>query len=134
MRHKTTVRLALKVLGVFLIAQGLVGLGYAAVYFAGPAIELLFRGSGLSPGAGGLPRVWAIAPAVQNGLELLFGLYLFYGGRGLVDRILPSNRPYCAECGYELTGLPLDGICPECGQPFRRPAPRSATGPFPEVP
>jgi len=134
MRHKTAVRLALKVLGVFLIARGLAGLGSAAVYLAGLVLELLFEGVGFGSGAIGLARTWAIAPAVESGLEVLFGLYLFYGGRRIVDRIIPSNRPYCAECGYELTGLPPEGLCPECGVPFRRPAPRPAVGTYPEVP
>ena len=82
MRHKTAVRLALKVLGVFLIAQGLAGLGSAAVYLAGEVIELLFVGTGFGSQASGLTRVLAIAPAVHSGLEVLFGLYLFLGGRG----------------------------------------------------
>ncbi len=125
MRHKTAVRLALKVLGVFLITQGLIHLGHTAAYAVLAALE---------------PRVesfsWATfgRPAmVHGGLHVLIGLYFFLGGRLVVDRIIPSNRPYCAECGYELTGLPSDGQCPECGQPFRRPAPRPTAGTAPEV-
>jgi len=26
----------------------------------------------------------------------------------------------CRQCGYDLEGLEEDGVCPECGQPFRR--------------
>lgn len=26
--------------------------------------------------------------------------------------------PHCAKCGYELSGLPMRGRCPECGQVF----------------
>jgi len=125
MRHKTAVRLALKVLGVFFIAQGLIHLGYIA------ASAVL---AALDPHFDSFSRATFGPPAVAyGGLHLLIGLYLFLGGRLIVDRIIPSNRPYCAECGYDLTGLPSDGLCPECGQPFRPPAPRSAAGTAPEV-
>jgi len=30
----------------------------------------------------------------------------------------PSDAPPCPKCGYDLTGLPRDGRCPECGEPF----------------
>ncbi|MBN1489051.1 MAG: DUF2007 domain-containing protein [Phycisphaerae bacterium] len=32
----------------------------------------------------------------------------------------PPNPSHCAECGYDLTGLP-EPRCPECGRPFFRP-------------
>ena len=30
----------------------------------------------------------------------------------------PAN---CKSCGYDTTGLPSAGICPECGKPYHRP-------------
>ncbi len=27
-------------------------------------------------------------------------------------------RPHCRECGYNLTGLAVRGVCPECATPF----------------
>jgi hypothetical protein len=37
---------------------------------------------------------------------------------GGADRVVPR----CATCGYELTGLRVDGACPECGAPVWSPA------------
>ncbi len=125
MRHKTAVRLALKVLGVFFIAQGLIHLGYIAASTVLAALAPRFEDFSLATSGA--------RTMVYGGLHVLIGLYFFLGGRLVVDRIIPSNRPYCAECGYELTGLPSDGQCPECGQPFRRPAPRPTAGTAPEV-
>ncbi len=30
----------------------------------------------------------------------------------------PADAPYCPTCGYNLTGLAAQGICPECGQAY----------------
>lgn len=29
--------------------------------------------------------------------------------------------PSCITCGYDLSGRPVDGLCPECGDPIWRP-------------
>jgi rubrerythrin len=47
-------------------------------------------------------------------IEMIAGAYLFFGGKWVADKAIPSNRPYCHECGYELTGNVSDR-CPECG-------------------
>lgn len=43
------------------------------------------------------------------------------------SEIITYDR-HCGQCGYNLRGLPVDGVCPECGYPI----PRSLT--FAEVP
>jgi hypothetical protein len=32
----------------------------------------------------------------------------------------PTGGPFCANCGYSLKGLAVDGNCPECGTPIVR--------------
>ena len=53
-------------------------------------------------------------------IQLCIGLYLFRGGDWIVNRVIPTNRPYCHECGYDLTGSGMAGECPECGTAFVR--------------
>lgn len=33
--------------------------------------------------------------------------------------VVIGDRP-CTSCGYNLSGLPVSGVCPECGQPVQR--------------
>jgi hypothetical protein len=55
-----------------------------------------------------------IGPVMQN----LLGLYLFFGGKWIVRRLLRGvdwpGRQTCHKCGYELGGIE-GGRCPECG-------------------
>lgn len=104
MKYKTLVRIALKVMGVYFIATGLISLPYY--------VSAVFDES-----MGKLPTFrFVLSPLVANALEVLTGCYLFFGGKWVVNKIIPSNRPYCHECGYELTNN-LSAQCPECGTP-----------------
>jgi hypothetical protein len=109
MKYKTAVRLALKVIGVFLIAS-------AITEFINMAVWLLY--ALWDPSA--VLRGYYLASFVGFVAKILIGVYLFFGGRWIVDLAIPSNRPYCHECAYELTGLPPEGVCPECGTAYRR--------------
>ena len=104
MRYKTLFRVLLKVLGVWLVIEGLSTMTIFAVQVVG------FIKEGLPP------NLLLVAPLV---LQLIAGLYLFFGGRWIADKAIPSNRPYCHECGYDLSTSARDK-CPECGTPVGR--------------
>ena len=107
MKYKTLFRLLLKLLGVWLTANGVVSLVVTALII----VSQTSRGFDFIVQAGG--------PGLASGLvQVGLGLYLFFGGRWIADKAIPSNRPYCHECGYDLT-LAESNRCPECGTEFR---------------
>jgi hypothetical protein len=103
MRYKTLFRLMLKLLGVYFFVVG------AGALISVAASIFLFRRSGAG---------WSVEQGLLStahpAFELLVGLYLFFGGQRLADHAIPSNRSYCPECGYDVTGS-ASRICPECG-------------------
>ena len=104
MKYKTLFRVLLRVLGVYFVVTALAN-------FCWPVIMHLSLGGGI--------RDWGFLVIMGVSLiPLALGLYLFFGGKWIVDKAIPGNRPYCPECGYDLTGATSDR-CPECGTPFR---------------
>ncbi len=106
MKYKTLVRIALKVLGAYLVVIGL-----------GQLVSALLMLVGLAVGVGGARGLvlWHYLSMVGSPVvQICLGCYLFFAGTWVVNKIIPSNRPYCPECGYELTGL-TGPRCPECG-------------------
>ena len=114
MKYKTAFRLAVRLIGVYAVAMSLPWLITTSVSIA---LDVLMAG-GL--GFGGLPGPWEVQTFFSHLLSVGVGLYLFFRGERIVNRAIPSNRPYCHECAYQLTGLPSEGCCPECGTSFRR--------------
>jgi hypothetical protein len=109
MKHKTLFRLLIKFLGVCLTANGIVSLVSTITNIVAMT---LFRPAGVTYSY----PYWF---SLFNGLVgIALGLYLFFGGKRVVDLAIPSNRPYCHECGYDLTGA-VGNVCNECGTAFR---------------
>ena len=112
MKYKTLFRVLLKLLGVYFAGMGLVLLASQVGNFV--SMVMFRRGQFAQPYQNWPYYLQLVSPLVQLGL----GTYLFFGGKWIVDRAIPGNRPYCHECGYDLTGAAGD-VCNECGTAFR---------------
>ncbi len=115
MKHKTWFRLVIKAIGVLLI-------GFSFPYIVVAIYEITSAWSQYrSMSFSGATADWFdyfILPLLSSAGTLLmlgFGLYLFFGGEWVVNRCIPSNRPYCPECGYDLSKSEEGERCPECG-------------------
>ena len=113
MKYKTAFRLALRAFGVYLCVSNALW----AIQNLLPWALMLLSGDAGTP-----DLTWYLGAVLGNCVGIAVGLYLFFRGEWIVNLAIPSNRPYCHDCGYELTGLSSEGICPECGTAYRREA------------
>ena len=102
MRYKTLCRLLLKLIGVWLFADGLL-----SVMGALPQTWYFFSDTSRF-----MP--WYLAAPIKGVLSIALGAYLLFSGKWIVDLVVPGNRAYCHECGYDLTKA-IGENCPECG-------------------
>jgi hypothetical protein len=109
MRYKTLFRLLCKALGIYFGVTGLVGALTAVLSFVIQFVTSYSRGI---PNQYFWPGI--IVQCLIPLVELTIGAYLFFDARYLVNLAIPGNRPYCPECGYDLTAN-QPGPCPECG-------------------
>jgi hypothetical protein len=120
MKHKTWFRLVLKAIGVYLVVNGIPDL----VLQAGSMLIQFSSLTGQTMPTGWTPMQqlpWMIVQGLHWMLQLGLGFYLLFGGEWIVNNVIPSNRPYCPECGYDLSKS--RGVrCPECGVTLPRDA------------
>ncbi len=106
MKYKTLFRLLLKFMGLWLVVQGVAGtIGHVALMLEFEA-RTTFRHPFFNFN-------------LKYVIELIAGLYLFFGGKWILNLVIPSNRPYCPECGYDLSKASASE-CPECGTPIEK--------------
>ncbi|HEY1686851.1 MAG TPA: hypothetical protein VGG19_18970 [Tepidisphaeraceae bacterium] len=106
MKHKTLFRNLCKLLGLYFVI-----VGGTAVVNAVTGIFVYFYESFFQNNSVFLRSIlMVIGPALQ----LAAGLFLLFRSEVIANWAIPGNRPYCPECGYDLTGS-VSGVCPECG-------------------
>lgn len=105
-KPKTLFRLLLKLLGVGLFTLGVGSLTQAIISVI--AISQMMSGTSNPYYRQELPRL------VQPLIETAMGLYLFFGGEWVVQRVTPDNHPRCPKCQYDLSHS-SSSVCPECG-------------------
>lgn len=113
MKHKTWFRLVIKAIGVYMIVTAIPiifsQVSHYVMYYA--TVDSSFG----TPGYVAYEQwPWILQNFIQWGLQLALGLYLLLGGNWIVNKVIPSNRPYCPECGYDLSRA-RGANCPECG-------------------
>jgi hypothetical protein len=87
-------------------------------------LDLLFPLS--TPGIATDVKRWYVTARITGACPMSLGFYLFFGRKWIVNLAIPSNRPYCAECGYDLSQT-RSLRCPECGTPVPRGASDAAS-------
>ncbi len=113
MKHKTWFRLVLKAIGVLLIGFALPGV---ATLLSKAGYHTMYRDPFAVRGVSAPDWFYwqFLASHVRDLVQLGLGLYLLFGGRWIADLAIPSNRPYCPECGYDISEA-TGKCCPECG-------------------
>jgi len=107
MKHKTLFRIGLKLIGAYLTAFGinivLMNMGSFVHNYSNFGISAI--------------EIWWYFTISAGISQIAIGCYFFFGGEWVVNKAIPSNRPYCPECGYDLSGA-VSCRCPECDTPF----------------
>lgn len=63
---------------------------------------------------------WLVWQSLAPVAILALGLYFFFGGAWVIDKLCREVVDRCRRCGYDLREAP-GGICPECGTALKPP-------------
>lgn len=120
MKYKTLFRLLVRGFGLVMLAQSMPPCAHGC-FMITLSVVFFGRPTDLS---------WYLGYAVDAAVRAGIGIWLFVWPNPIVNLVIPSNRPYCHECGYELRGIGAAGFCPECGTEFqiKRPPGADAAG------
>jgi hypothetical protein len=115
MKYKTLFRIMCKAIGVYFFVSGCSGAlmnisGLIVMFFVSPAAVGPYR------------SLYSIPSGIGSLVDFAVGYYLFFHGQTVANWAVPGNRPYCPECGYDLSGS-VSGMCPECGTQSAVPRP-----------
>ncbi|MEO0588492.1 MAG: zinc ribbon domain-containing protein [Planctomycetota bacterium] len=113
MKYKTLFRLGVKLLGLGLIGFAIPGLSQTAVQITW-MVSGQFGNFGLSS-MGWMDWFQFSTGLIPTGLQVAAGVWLFKRPDWVTHLAIPSNRPYCPNCGYDLSGRQGVRHCPECG-------------------
>ena len=117
MRYKTLFRVMLKLVGLLLIGYGFTRIlrpiceAFIAFLHGDDTFGYSVWGS---TGSTALDMIAYVVHWIPDIFPFAIGLYLLFGGEWIVNKAIPSNRPYCPECGYDLSRSKGER-CPECG-------------------
>jgi len=101
MRYKSQIRNFCKLLGIYFIVSGVAGIIQAVVM---PLMYMQMQHY----------LAQSLLMSLSPLFELVAGVVLFWQSGYVVNLIVPGDRPYCPECGYDFTGN-TSAVCPECG-------------------
>jgi hypothetical protein len=114
----TWFRLAVRGIGVLLVAWGAPSLVSGALQ----VLQFMFRQPGMS--TYGFDWTWLL-PLIGGPLvQVIIGVYLLIGARGLITYCCRGALGMCPACNYDVRDVP-GSTCPECGValPGRTPPP-----------
>ncbi|MHC4977174.1 MAG: hypothetical protein ACYTF7_11300 [Planctomycetota bacterium] len=110
MKYKTQVRLAVRLIGL-LVALLTVSNLISLIVFG----VIGFNTAGAAPGFDLLSLMYFVTQTESFGaLTCIYAVVLFFRPNHIVNKLIPSNKSYCPECGYQLA-RPIGTHCTECG-------------------